>query len=110
MFVPLYPVKQIYKISKDMEITKDVLNDFGELCVIKALTLTAQTAGEISQKKAFATYGRRRVERWIAEGRLKPVRIGNGRTGTIRYSIADILAIKASEAITAATLSINKQN
>lgn len=87
-----------------MELTKDALKDIAELGALAAFAKVGQTAGEMSQKKAFATYGRRRVERWIAEGKLKPVSIGNGRTGTIRYSIADLLAIKASEAIQAANL------
>lgn len=87
-----------------MELTKDVLKDVAKLGALEAFAVVGQTADEMSQKRAFAVYGRRRVERWIAEGKLKPVSIGNGRTGTIRYAVTDLLAIKASEAITAANL------
>lgn len=63
------------------------------LAVLKTLGLTS---GEISRNRAIAVYGK-----WFKDaekaGRLRPVRIGVGKTGTRWYSVSEILALKAKD-------------
>lgn len=61
--------------------------------VLKELGITA---GEMSRNKALQVYGV-----WFkdaeAAGKIKPVRVGVGRTGTRWYSVSDILAARAAD-------------
>lgn len=65
---------------------------------------TAQTletlgisAGEISQRKARYTY-----HKWFIDaerdGRIRPCRVNDGKTGTKYYRVVDILKLKAADA------------
>lgn len=58
------------------------------------------TAGEISQRKARDTYGK-----WFDEavnrGRIRPVRIDNGRRKTKHYRIVDIQQLKTADLVRA---------
>lgn len=69
----------------------------------EAFALCGVTSGEVSERQARKVYGT-----WFREaveaGRIRPVRVGVGRTATRWYSIAEILAYKAA-AITRAELS-----
>lgn len=87
-----------------MDITKDMLKESAKLGALEVLSALGISAGEISQKAAFKTYGRSSVLRWVREGKLTPVSIGSGRTGTIRYAVADITAVRASEALQASSI------
>ena len=60
----------------------------------EALRLAGLTDGEISERQARKVYGKWFVSA-IADGSIKPVRIGIGRTATKHYRISDILAYKA---------------
>ena len=68
----------------------------------QALTLCGVTAGEVSERKARKTYGSWFTEA-VSAGRIRPVRVGAGKTATRWYSIAEILTYKA-QAITRAEL------
>lgn len=87
-----------------MEYTQEILQDMAQMGAVQALASVGLTTGEISQSQAYATYGRKFIREMVANGRLKPSHIGEGKTGTIRYAIADILAIRAADKIQAATL------
>jgi hypothetical protein len=60
----------------------------------EGLRLAGVTAGEVSERQARKTYGK-----WfddeVAAGRIRPVRIGAGRTATKHYLLTDILTRKA---------------
>lgn len=66
------------------------------LAVTTAMTQMGLTSGELTYTAAVKVYGQ-----WFANavrnGRIEPSRIGNGRTATKWFSIADILAYKAVE-------------
>jgi len=87
-----------------MDYTKEILQGMAKMGAIEALASVGLTTGEISQRQAYETYGRKYIREAVDNGRLKPVYVGTGRTGTIRYAIADILAIRTADRIQAATL------
>lgn len=60
----------------------------------EALRLAGVTSGEISERKARNIYGKWFTDA-VAAGRIKPVRVGAGKTSTKHYRITDILAYKA---------------
>lgn len=64
---------------------------------IEAKILIAETlrelgviSGEISERQARKTYGKPFVEA-VAAGKIRPVRVGVGKTATRHYRITDIL-------------------
>lgn len=63
---------------------------------IEALRQVGITSGEISKSDARKNYGR-----WfsdaVREGRLKPSRMGRTKSSTQWFSVAEILALQASE-------------
>lgn len=73
-----------------------VIATAAELGAVKAMMALGVTSGEVSSRQAEQTYGK-----WfkgaVAAKRLRPVRIGEGRTGTRWYSVTDILALRASD-------------
>jgi hypothetical protein len=60
----------------------------------EALRLAGLTDGEISDRQARKVYGKWFADA-VAAGRIKPVRVGTGRTSTKHYRVSDILAYKA---------------
>lgn len=60
----------------------------------EGLRMAGVTAGEISERQARKTYGKWFVEA-VAAGKIRPIRIGAGRTSTKHYSVTDILTYKA---------------
>lgn len=62
--------------------------------VAEGLRQAGYTSGEISERKARMTYGSWFTEA-VAAGKIKPVRIGYGKTATRHYLVTDILAYKA---------------
>lgn len=67
------------------------------------------TSGEISQRKARNTYGK-----WFADAekaqRIRPVRIDNGKNGTRRYRVVDILDLKTADLVRAELQLTNQSN
>lgn len=64
------------------------------------------TAGEVSQRRARATYGK-----WFADaerdGRIRPTRVDAGRNGTRHYRVVDIQQLRTADLVRA-TLQLNK--
>lgn len=60
----------------------------------EALRLAGLTDGEVSERQARKVYGKWFTDA-VASGRIRPVRIGAGRTATKHYRVTDILAYKA---------------
>lgn len=86
-----------------MNYTRDILQDVARLGALSALESLGISAGEISQRKARKVYGK-----WFKEmeeaHKILPVRGGSGRTGTIWYSVSDIIALRTSQKINAQIL------
>jgi len=60
----------------------------------EGLRLAGVTAGEISERQARKTYGKWFSDE-VAAGRIRPIRIGTGKTATKHYRLTDILTRKA---------------
>lgn len=73
-----------------------------QMVVGETLRQLGMASGEISERQARRTYGKPFVEA-VAAGKIRPVRVGSGRTATKHYRILDILALQ-SEAYAAGTL------
>ena len=73
-----------------------VVKTIAEAAAVTVLTTLGMTSGEISRNRALAVYGK-----WFrdaeAAGRIKPVRIGEGKNGTRWYSIVEILSTRAAD-------------
>lgn len=69
----------------------------GAASVLETLGISA---GEISQRKARATYGK-----WFkdaeAAGRIRPSRIDNGKNGTRHYRVVEIQELKTADLVRA---------
>lgn len=69
----------------------------GAASVLETLGITP---GEISQRKARATYGK-----WFTDaeraGRIRPSRVDNGRNGTRHYRIVDIQELRTADLVRA---------
>lgn len=80
-------------MDKNIETLITTCVELGSARTLEALGISA---GEISQRKAKAVYGK-----WFIEsermGRLHPCRTGAGKTATRWYRVADILARKAAD-------------
>ncbi len=67
-----------------------------QAAAVEVLQNLGITAGEISRNRAISVYGK-----WFKDaeeqGRLNPIRVGTGRTGTKWYAVSDILALKAND-------------
>lgn len=80
-----------------MDYLATVIETAMEIGATKALENLGLTSGEISQNKALQLYGS-----WFAEadreGRIRPIRIGEGRNGKRTYRVTDILALRTKDA------------
>jgi len=65
-----------------------------QIVVTETLRQLGLTDGEISDRQARRVYGKPFIEA-VEGGLIKPVRVGNGRTGTRYYRVIDILSWKA---------------
>lgn len=68
-----------------------------ELGSAKAIEAMGIASGEISRRKAISIYGKYFVDA-ERQGRINPVRVGNGRNGKKVYRVVDILSLKAKDA------------
>ena len=50
----------------------------------------------VSQSKAYNRFTRARVRNWVADGRIRPVKNGNGKTSTVQYSLSRLMELDAS--------------
>ena len=72
---------------------KEVHQAQGALQVLRMLGVTS---GEMSYREARDTYGKWFVTA-VAQGRIKPCRVGNGTTGGKFYAISEILALQEED-------------
>ena len=70
-----------------------IIASAAELGATKAMVALGVTSGEVSSRQAEQTYGKWFKEA-VANKRLRPVRVGNGKTGTKWYRVTDILTLR----------------
>jgi hypothetical protein len=61
-----------------------------QMLVTETLRQLGLTSGEITERQAKRTYGKPFTDA-VAAGKIKPVRIGYGKTATKHYRVLDIL-------------------
>lgn len=83
-----------------MKLLEQIVHEAAALGAAQMAETLGLTAGEISQRKARDTYGK-----WFTDaeraGRIRPVRIDNGRNGTRHYRIVDIQELKTADLVRA---------
>lgn len=72
------------------------IKTIAEAAAVSVLTSLGMTSGEISRNRAISVYGKW-FTKAIAAGRIKPVRVGEGRGATKWYSVMDILSLRAED-------------
>lgn len=74
-----------------------IIQDSMRIGCLQTLELLGISAGEISQKKGVKLYGK-----WfrdaVADGRIRPIRIEDGKRGAKIFRIQDICAVRVQEA------------
>lgn len=66
-----------------------------QIVIVETLRQLGLTSGEVSERQARKTYGKPFTDA-VAAGRIKPVRVGYGKTATKHYRVADILDWQAA--------------
>ena len=61
-----------------------------QMLVVETLRQVGLISGEVSERQARKTYGKPFTEA-VAAGKIRPVRVGTGKTATRHYRIVDIL-------------------
>lgn len=83
-----------------METLENIVKSAAALGAAQLAETLGLTAGEISQRKARDTYGK-----WFTdaerEGRIRPVRIDQGRNGTRHYRVVEIQELKTADLVRA---------
>ena len=79
-----------------------------QMIVAEVLRQMGVSSGEISERQARKIYGKPFVDA-VAAGRIRPVRIGAGKTATKHYRVIDILA-EQSRAYEPARIIYNKHH
>lgn len=79
-----------------MELTKGIIQDIVACATVATMEALGVTSGHISQRKAEEVYGSWFKE-MVRRGKLKPSSVGDGKNGTRRYSVRDILALRAED-------------
>lgn len=74
-----------------------LINSASEMGAARLATTLGLSAGELSYRKARNTYGKWFTDA-VAERRLMPCRIEEGKNGTRFYSVLDITKLKTLEA------------
>lgn len=64
-----------------------------QMIVAETLRQLGLASGEISERQARKTYGKPFTDA-VAAGKIRPVRIGSGKTATRHYRVLDILALQ----------------
>jgi len=79
-----------------MENLERLVQSAAEMGAAKVLETLGLTAGEISQRKARAVYGK-----WFTDaernGRIHPSRVDNGRNGTRHYRVVAIQELRTAD-------------
>ncbi len=75
---------------------RQTIKTIAEAAAVSVLTTLGMSSGEISYNRGKAVYGKWFTDA-VAAGKLKPVRIGEGKTGTRWFSIMEILSTRAED-------------
>lgn len=77
-------------------LNESTIKTIAQAAAVEVLTALGMTSGEISRNQALRVYGV-----WFkdaeAAGRVHPVRVGVGKTGTKWYAVSDLLAARAAD-------------
>lgn len=76
---------------------RQLIADAAALGVAQYIRDTAPASDEISQSEAFRQFGRRTVERWLAQSSIFPVRRGTTSNSKRYYSRAQLIALHMAE-------------
>lgn len=83
-----------------MDNLERIVKEAAQMGAAQALETLGITAGEISQRKARATYGK-----WFTDaeraGRLRPSRIDSGKNGTRHYRVVAIQELRTADLVRA---------
>ena len=92
----VYLHKNSNTMNNSIDLKKQLIRAEISLAVTTAMTQMGLTSGELTYAGALKIYGQ-----WFANAvknrRITPIRLGEGKTPTKWYSVADILAYKAVE-------------
>ena len=80
---------------------KEMLADAAELGAARVEANRAPESDRMSQREAFAAFGRSRVLAWWKRGLVDRTRESNADNGKIAYSRAELLAVQHSERLQA---------
>jgi hypothetical protein len=80
-----------------METLETLIDTCVRLGTVETLRDLGLHPGEISQREALRSYGTY-FRQAVADGRIKPVRLGNGARPKKYYSVKEILLLKAKDA------------
>lgn len=83
-----------------MNTLEKLVHSAAEMGAAQVLEILGLTAGEISQRKARDTYGK-----WFTDaekaGRIRPVRVDNGKNGTRHYRVVEIQELRTADLVRA---------
>lgn len=83
-----------------MQTLENIVNSAAALGAARVLETLGLSAGEISQRKARAIYGK-----WFNEaekaGRLRPCRVDDGPNGTRHFRVVDIQELRTQDFVRA---------
>ena len=90
-----------------MKVLENIVKEAAALGAAQLVETLGLSSGEISQRKARSRYGK-----WFTDaekdGRIRPVRIDEGRNGTKHYRVVDIQELKTAD-LMRAELQLTKQ-
>jgi len=88
-----------YKLKSMIEIElyefKNILKDMAELGAAYFARSIGVGKDEISQREAYRKFGEANVKKWVIDGLVKRIKLGN-RTSTVSYSLAELETISKS--------------
>ena len=84
-------------INSENEMSRETIMQIASTACVQVLQALGLTSGEMSANQAKKVYGKDFLD-FVKDGRLQPCRVGDGKTGTKWYAVADILALKAENA------------
>lgn len=74
------------KVSIELNQLQQMLNTASELGASRSLQKAGLDKSDISKNEAYRRYSRKRVDRWIEEGKIVPVKFGSA----IKLNLAEL--------------------
>ena len=84
-------------IQMELYELKNICMQMSELGAANYAKRVTPAKDAISQREAYKSFGEARVKRWVSINLVNPVRSGSYTRSKIIYSLAELLAIEASE-------------